>query len=134
MIARDFGESALSELSQLCLLFSESKLSVKIENLSDSELLVTFSVRARPGAKLSKIQFSESGELLVWVQAKPQDGAANAAICEAIAKGFGVSKSSVSLEKGARGKEKRFTVCFERKDNKPESFYIEKLRALLESN
>lgn len=123
----------MSALKDLATDFKESPLFVKIENLSENILVISFVVRARPGAKVVKAQVAPSGELLVWVRAKAQEGAANAALCELIASVFGVSKSAATLEKGARGREKRFTVCFEKKDNKPTSFYQEKLRKLLET-
>lgn len=123
----------MSALKELATDFEKSPLKIKVESLSENILVISFIVRARPGAKVIKAQVAPSGELLLWVRAKAQEGAANAALCEMIASIFGVSKSAAALEKGARGREKRFTVCFEKKDNKPTSFYQEKLQKLLET-
>ncbi len=123
----------MSDLNQIILALTDCGLEIKIESQSERSLVISFKVRARPGARLSKISVSDRGELLVWVRAKPQDGLANEAIIASISSGLGVSKGAVQLEKGARGKEKRFTVCFEKKDNKPTSYYLEKLKTLVES-
>ena len=86
-------------------------------------------VRAAPGA--SKIAVGErradvDGErLLVRVTAAPEKGKANAAVGAALAKAFGVSKSSVRLTAGATDRNKTFHI-----DGEPDALLM-RLAALL---
>jgi uncharacterized protein (TIGR00251 family) len=50
------------------------------------------------------------GRLKVAVTAPPVDGEANAAVVDAIAKAFGVRRSSVTLVQGERGRRKTLTI------------------------
>lgn len=104
-----------------------------LKSNSDDELRVSFFVRARPGSKLTKVSVGPGGELLVWVRARAIEGAANEAIREVLAECLGVSTSSISLEKGALGRSKQFTVGFRRKDNKSVAQYISRLTQIVES-
>ena len=61
---------------------------------------------AKPG--LGPLADGADGQqvLKARVAAAPTDGAANAALCELIAKQLGVAKSAVSLERGAASRHK----------------------------
>jgi len=48
--------------------------------------------------------------LVVAVSAPPVDGRANAAVCEAVAKAFGLRRSRVTLVSGATGRTKVLDV------------------------
>ena len=67
-------------------------------------------VRVQPRA--SKTQFAGLlGERLrIRLNAPPVDGRANAALIEFIARAFGVSRSSVTIEQGHAGRDKRLRV------------------------
>ena len=52
----------------------------------------------------------EDGQLAIKTRAKPQDGAANRALCEMIARAFGIAKSRCDLLRGETAREKTFRI------------------------
>lgn len=68
------------------------------------------SVRVQPKASRNRIQIEPSGKIRVHVTAPPVDGAANSAVCALLADAFGLSKSSVQVDKGERGREKQVVL------------------------
>lgn len=62
-------------------------------------------VRVTPGARSEGV-IIEGKRVLVKVRAKPQDGAANEAVCRLVAQALGVSTSSVRVSRGAISREK----------------------------
>jgi uncharacterized protein len=71
---------------------------------------VRISVRVRPGARRAAVGGSWAGPrgpaLLVAVQARAVEGAANAAVVAALAAAFGLHRSAVELVAGTRGRDK----------------------------
>jgi uncharacterized protein (TIGR00251 family) len=68
--------------------------------------MASFMVRLQPRAKRNAIVEERDGVLRVSVAAAPVDGRANAALCKLIAKRAGVARSSVSVARGERSREK----------------------------
>ena len=66
-------------------------------------MLIT--VRVHPRASRTKTSW-KGGELEVWVNAPPHEGAANRAVLEAVARHFRVPISTVRLRSGARSRTK----------------------------
>ena len=66
------------------------------------------SVRVRPGTSRVRVggTYGDRGELVVAVNAPPVDGAANAAVVEAVAEAFGLRKSQVSVVSGHTARSK----------------------------
>ncbi|HTM95285.1 MAG TPA: DUF167 domain-containing protein [Croceibacterium sp.] len=62
-------------------------------------------LRVTPGARSESIAI-EDGRLLVKVRAKPQDGAANAAVLTLLAEALGIATSRLRLLRGATSREK----------------------------
>jgi len=62
-------------------------------------------LRVTPGARSEGIEIIE-GRMLVKVRAKPQDGAANAAVLALLATALGVAASRLRMLRGATGREK----------------------------
>ena len=62
-------------------------------------------LRVTPGARVEGIELGE-GRVLVKVRAKPQDGAANAAVLALLAEALGTAPSRLHLLRGATGREK----------------------------
>ena len=58
-----------------------------------------------PGARTESIAIVDGG-VQVKVRAKPQDGAANTAVAELVAKALGIPKSRCTLLRGAASREK----------------------------
>lgn len=67
-------------------------------------------VRAKPGAKKPGIERLEDGSYVVRVAARAIEGAANAALQQALAAEFNVAASHVRLVSGAKSKIKRFEI------------------------
>lgn len=80
---------------------------------------VVLPVRAQPGAKKNAITGEHAGMLKVSVTAPPEDGKANAAIIELLAKELGISKSSIELIAGATHRHKRFLLANVRREQLP---------------
>lgn len=67
-------------------------------------------VRVKPRSSVSEVVGLEGGALVVKVSAPPVDGRANRAVCELVADLVGVGKSSVTVERGERSRDKVVTV------------------------
>jgi len=66
-------------------------------------------VRVTPGAKTEGITL-KNAQVQAKVRAKPQDGAANAAVIALLAKALGCAPSRVELLRGATSREKVFRI------------------------
>jgi uncharacterized protein YggU (UPF0235/DUF167 family) len=67
-------------------------------------------VRVTPGARIEALEIAE-GRLIAKVRAKPEDGKANAAVIDLVARGLGMAPSRVTLLKGATSREKLLNVA-----------------------
>ena len=67
-------------------------------------------VRVTPGARTESISIVDGG-VQVKVRAKPQDGAANAAVAALVAKALGIPKSHCRLLRGATSREKLLRIA-----------------------
>jgi uncharacterized protein (TIGR00251 family) len=67
-------------------------------------------VRAQPGARRTGILGEQNEALKVAVTAPPEDGRANKALVDALAKGLGLKKSQVELVGGPTSRDKQFLV------------------------
>mgnify|MGYP000668029640 CR=1 FL=1 len=66
-------------------------------------------VRVTPGAKVEALAI-EDGRLLAKVRAKPEDGKANDAVRDLLAKALDLAPSRVTMLRGATSREKLFRV------------------------
>jgi uncharacterized protein len=67
-------------------------------------------VRAQPGARRIGIHGVFRDALKIAVSAPPEDGRANAAICEVIQKALGLKRSQIELISGQTSREKRILI------------------------
>ena len=74
-----------------------------IRALADGE--GRLALRVTPGARTEGIEIAE-GRLLVKVRAKPQGGAANAAVLTLLAQALGVAASRLQMLRGATARDK----------------------------
>lgn len=65
-----------------------------------------YQVKVKPGSSQEKIIETASGELTVFLRAKPHDGEANASLLKLLSKYFGVPKTSISIIKGQKARDK----------------------------
>ena len=79
----------------------------EIEALIDPE--GRLAVRVTPGARTEGLAVSK-GVLQAKVRAKPQDGAANAAVMRLVAKALGLPMSRVELLRGDRSRDKLLKI------------------------
>lgn len=77
---------------------------------------VRFNVHVVPGSSRSEIAGTHNDSLRVRVAARPVEGAANEELILILAKTFKVSKSSVRIVGGARGRAKQVSI-----DGEPET-------------
>ncbi|MGF7154057.1 DUF167 domain-containing protein [Novosphingobium gossypii] len=66
-------------------------------------------VRVTPGARVETMEV-EQGRVCIKVRAKPEDGKANDAVRELLARALGLPSSQVQLLRGATSREKQFRV------------------------
>ena len=66
-------------------------------------------VRVTPGARVEALAV-EDGRVIAKVRAKPQDGAANAAVIALLAQALGCAPSRITLSRGATSREKLVRV------------------------
>ncbi|EZP82045.1 hypothetical protein BV97_02068 [Novosphingobium resinovorum] len=66
-------------------------------------------LRVTPGAKAEALEIT-GGRLTAKVRAKPEDGKANAAVRDLLARALGVAPSRLELLRGATSREKQFRV------------------------
>lgn len=78
-----------------------------IRALADDEGRIA--VRVTPGARSEAVEIVDGG-LVVKVRAKPQDGAANAAVTALLANALGIAPSRLDLVRGATAREKVFRI------------------------
>lgn len=74
-----------------------------IRALADAE--GRLALRVTPGVRSEGITI-DKGEVLVKVRAKPQDGAANAAVLALLAKALGCAPSHLEMLRGATSRQK----------------------------
>jgi uncharacterized protein (TIGR00251 family) len=67
-------------------------------------------VKAQPGARKNCIIGEHAGALKVAVTAPPEDGRANKALIETLARAIGIKRSHIELLTGPTSREKRFLV------------------------
>jgi uncharacterized protein (TIGR00251 family) len=79
--------------------------------LSDRPHGCVLSVRVTLRAGLSAITGAREDALLVRLAAAPVDGAANDALIDLIGQEFGVARRTVTLEAGARSRNKRLSIA-----------------------
>ena len=71
---------------------------------------VELRVHVRPRAAQDSVGGTHDGALHVSVRAAPSDGAANAALCRALAQALGVRPRAVALLSGGKSRRKRVGV------------------------
>jgi uncharacterized protein (TIGR00251 family) len=80
---------------------------IRITTHSEGAILT---VHAQPGARKAGILGEYAGALKVAVTAPPEDGRANKALAELLAKTLGLKRSQVMLLSGQTSREKRFLI------------------------
>lgn len=67
-------------------------------------------VRAKPGAKVERVEDVGPQECIVTVREPPREGRANTAIARALAEHFGIPQSHVRLVSGFASRQKVFDI------------------------
>lgn len=81
-----------------------------VRALLDSEGRIT--VRVTPGARSEGVTI-DGGRLCVKTRAKPQDGAANQAVCKLVAAAIGTAPSRCQLLRGETSRDKVLRVLLD---------------------
>lgn len=66
-----------------------------------------YKVTVKPGSSQEKIIKTASGELTVYLRAKPHDGAANDALIKLLSKHFDVPKTTIKITRGQKSHTKQ---------------------------
>lgn len=74
-----------------------------IRALADGE--GRLALRVTPGARMESIELGD-GKVLVKVRVKPEDGKANQAVLELLARALGTATSRLRMLRGATGRDK----------------------------
>lgn len=72
---------------------------------------MSIDVWVMPRASRVKVGGLHGGRLKVAVTSPPVEGAANEAVCTAVASALGVAKSQVAVRHGHTGRQKTLVVC-----------------------
>jgi uncharacterized protein (TIGR00251 family) len=72
---------------------------------------LTLDIQVVPRASRTAVGPAVGGRLRVAVTAPPVDGAANAALVEALAEAFGVRRAAVTIVRGERGRRKTVRIA-----------------------
>jgi uncharacterized protein (TIGR00251 family) len=67
-------------------------------------------VKVRPNAAKDMIVGAKEGEIIVKINAPPEDGKANKALIAFLAKFFGIAKSDIAIVKGETARRKRVVL------------------------
>lgn len=89
---------------------SQNVPQVDAVSLQQSKHGVLLLIRVRPKSKVNKIEGMRDGVLLVSVTAAPTDGQANAAVIATVAKALGCGRSTLSVARGAKSREKAICI------------------------
>lgn len=71
------------------------------------------SVKVNPKARLNRVEDDGEGGYTVWTTAAPDKGQANEAVVKALADHLGISRSSLTLKRGATSRRKLFEITWE---------------------
>jgi uncharacterized protein (TIGR00251 family) len=78
--------------------------------LADHPAGVVLPVKAQPRARRPGVVGEQGGALKVAVAAPPEDGKANLALVETLAKVLGIKRNQVELLSGPAARDKRFLI------------------------
>ena len=68
--------------------------------------MAKYIITVKPGSSQEKIVESTSGELIVYLRAKPHDGEANTALIKLLSKHFDIPKTSINFTRGQKSRVK----------------------------
>ena len=68
--------------------------------------MAKYIITVKPGSSQEKIIESTSGELIVYLRAKPHDGEANTALIKLLSKHFDIPKTSINITRGQKSRVK----------------------------
>lgn len=78
--------------------------------------MVTLFVKVKPGASRDDVHVDGPNSLSVRIKAKPIDGAANDYLVEYLSSVLEISRSRITIEKGATSRVKRIALGMEQKE------------------
>ena len=68
--------------------------------------MAKYLIKVKPGTSQEKVVKVSADELTEYLRAKPHDGEANEALVKVLAKHFGVPKTSITITRGGRSRNK----------------------------
>ena len=68
--------------------------------------MTRYLVKLKPGSSQEKIIEANTGELIIYLRAKPHDGEANEALVKLLSKHFNIPKTSIKITRGLKSRNK----------------------------
>lgn len=123
-------------MEKLKLIFESFKAvlsSCFLYGVDENSIRISLPVMVRPSSKFEQITISDSGELVIKLQAKPKDGEANKAVKKTLSKKLGVSASSIEIIRGEKSRNKELLINFFVGKNKTVDYYVVRIKDLVEN-
>lgn len=76
--------------------------------------MIRLLICVKPNSSKDEIRIDESGMIVIKIKAAPVEGAANAYLLKFLSKEFNISKSLITLEKGATSRYKKISLNIDR--------------------
>lgn len=68
--------------------------------------MTKYNITVKPGTSQGKVVTTSPNELTVYLRAKAHDGEANEALIKALSKHFKVAKTTITIVRGAKSRQK----------------------------
>lgn len=69
-----------------------------------------YSVTVKPNSKKGPLVITDGANLTVYLREKPVDGEANSALIKVLAKRFHVPKTSITIQRGGKSRQKLINI------------------------
>ncbi|GEM_PF-130412 len=128
------GGIVLSDKNESVIVGAFRELGIEATEIicDETSCVVSVNVKVKPGSKCENIKLDEEGILAISFSAKPVEGEANKYVKKFLAKKLGISSGSVELISGEKSKNKKLYLSFANKVGKDDSYYVARVKKLLE--
>lgn len=126
------GEILFMDMQKIIDFFQSRDIQVRLDHQKEDQLIIVLPIFGKPGSKVEKLAVDESGNIKVFIKERAVDGAANKGLLKFLSKKFGLSQSSMILDKGQKSKIKKIKMSFSFTKEKDVSYYLKKMESAFE--